>query len=206
VPDWRLNPVSSTWESLPDDPLPVVFDRQLVTSPDDDSLLVFGAVVEPESNEGTSSEPSESPNVGARFDPATRRWAELPPAISRGYRAWGIDGAVVLEPHFGGRGGIFDPTTDTWRPLPLRPDQTLPDSMAGVLGRGGAILEQASGWAFDVTSERWLEIVPIDDRGTYPDTSITAVGRDLFLYGGQDMVGAELELLGDAWIWYAPPP
>lgn len=137
--------------------------------------------------------------IGARLDLATGLWQELPPAPGTGFQAWYVDGLVVLNPHFTrAAGGIFDPSTDEWRPLPVGGHY----DMTGVIGRAEAVYEQyEAGWVLDLPSNRWLEI-PVrhgHDGSTY--AANTSVGRSLFLYGGERWP----DLQNDAWLWTPPP-
>jgi hypothetical protein len=73
-----------------------------------------------------------------------------------------------------------------------------------VIGRTDAVYTDATGFLLDVTQARWIEVSPPDGRQTYPFSNVTAVGRDMFLFGGDRWEGTDGELLGDAWIWRAP--
>lgn len=205
VPDYLFDTEADGWRELPDDPLPPVFDRQIVVHDSGREVLLFGAAIAGSS----SSEPKDEPVLGARLDVAAGTWSSLPPSPQRGYRAWGIDGQVVLEPHFGGHGGLFDPTTGKWSALPPPPAGSSWDSnqLSGALGRRDAIYADSSGWVLDVTAGQWVEVPPIDERTPLvePGASVTAVGRDLFVFGGERWPpGGQGELLDDAWLWSAP--
>lgn len=197
--EWLMANGSAEWSELPDDPLPPMYDRSFVAGPDGRSLFLVGAATE-----GVSSEPSEQRNLVAQLDLTTGTWTELPSSISRGYRAWGIDREIILEPHFGGTGGRFDVPTMTWSDLPGTDDDRDPNRIAGVIGRDRAVYVEAAGWAFDTGTGGWLEIEPVDDRNVFPPTGVTAVGRDLFVFGGERWTGPSGELLGDAWVWESP--
>jgi hypothetical protein len=201
VPDLLFDTRSGTWTAMPDDPLPPTFDRTIVTRDDGATLVLIGAPIAGVSN----AEPSETKNLVARFDVASARWAELPPPPGRGYRGWGVDGVVVLEPHFGGHGGALDPTAGSWSELPPGPGvDGWENQIVGVLGRTDAVYTSATGWLLDLSGARWVELSSPDERETFPDSNIAAVGRDLFLFGGERWDGPQGELLGDAWIWRAP--
>jgi hypothetical protein len=193
-PDAAFDPTTGSWTELPDDPLPPLYDRQIVRVGDD--LLLFGKQL------GTGQSPG--PLLGARLDPVSGSWEELPPAPGSGFQTWAVDGRVLLNPHFGAAmlGGVFDPTTDTWSSLPAFPSaESWRGDMAGALGTDSAVFEYSSGWVLDVPAGRWLEIPAVDGRSTFPDTSTIAVGRDLFVYGGEDWSGDDGRLLGDAWLF-----
>jgi hypothetical protein len=66
---------------------------------------------------------------------------------------------------------------------------------------------------YDSTADALVRIPPLPGREDVYDDSSTALGRDLFVYGGQRWVGDGLEgdgldgdgeLVGDAWLWSAP--
>lgn len=199
--EWRFDLTTATWTELPDDPLPLMYDRSIVSTDGGRSALLFGANAET----GPSSEPSEEVNLAARLELDTMTWKGLPPSPSRGYRAWGVDDAVVLEPHFGGSGGLFEPASSTWSALTsAEPASFDSNQVAGTLGQHDAVYVEASGWVFDAEQDRWIEIEPVDDRGLFPQSSVTAVGRDLFISGGDIWASSGGELLGDAWMWVAP--
>lgn len=195
--DWWRDPATGAWQSLPDDPLPAMFDRSLVAIEDGRSLLLVGAQL------GPSSEPADEVNLVARLDLATMTWRQLPAPPSRGFRAWGIGATAVLEPHFGGTGGRFDPRTETWASLPGAEASFESSSVVGAFGGGDAAYAGSSGWVLDLDVGRWLELAPPDERVPSSST-VTAVGRDLFLFGGEQWDGSDGDLLGDAWLWTAP--
>lgn len=199
VPDWQFDVAAETWTELPDDPLPPLFDRSTVSADGGQTVLLFGDRI------GPQSEPGEESIVGARLDLTTMQWSELPPSPGSGYRAWGVDDRVVLEPHFGGSGSLFDPATSTWSSLPSPTSPSFDsNNVAGTVGRDDAVYVDASGWVFDADRGQWLEVQPIDDRDVFPFSSVTAVDRDLFVFGGARWGSSADELLGDAWLWRAP--
>lgn len=198
-PDLRFDVAEGTWSELPEDPLPAAFDRSVVPWADGGELLLFGAPL------GTEP-PDERPVLGARLDLSSLEWTALPPAPSRGFRAWGVDDRVVLEPHFGGSGGILDPATGTWSATPAAPGSFDPNGVAGAIGDHGAVYGGANGWVLDVSAHGWLEVPPVDDRTHQSEPGVVAVGRDLFVYGGERWTTQDGELLGDAWLWRAPAP
>jgi hypothetical protein len=196
-PDATFDPATGSWTELPDDPLPQLYDRQIVAVGGD--LLLFGKQL------GTAQSPG--PLLGARLDVALGTWEELPPAPGSGFQTWEVDGRVLLNPHFGAAmlGGVFDPATGTWSALPTFPTaESWRGDMAGALGTDSAVFEYSSGWVLDVPSGGWIEIPAVDERSTWPDTSTIAVGRDLFVFGGENWSGDNGRLLGDAWLWTPP--
>lgn len=193
---WRYDPATATWSELPPAPLPAAADRWATSL--DDRLVLAGV-------DRSSGGPRI---VVAALDPGTGTWHRFPDRHGSGYQAWGHDGTVVVNPHFGPEagGGILDPATGTWSPLPPAPAGFRGD-LAGVLGRADASFEYAEGWVLDVSDRRWIEVPAVPAfEGSWPATR-TAVGRDLFVYGGEHWsgrFGEEGRLLGEAWWWTAP--
>lgn len=195
--EWQFDLATGVWQELPDDPLPAMFDRSVVAIDEGRSLLLVGAELD------RSPEPGDELNLAARLDLGSMTWQALPPSPSRGFRAWGIGSTVLLEPHFGGTGGLFDPQTNTWGQLQAEAQPVATSTVAGAFGGDAAVFAGSSGWVFDLEADRWLEIQPVDDR-TPSSSSVAAVGRDLFLFGGERWSSSDGTLLGDAWLWLAP--
>lgn len=196
--EWHFDLESAVWTEIPDEPLPLMYDRSIVPADGGGTALLFGA----DAGSEPTSEPAHQANLAARLDLETMSWTELPSSPSRGYRAWGVDDVVVLEPHFGGSGGLFDPASGTWSALAATSGGSFDSThMAGAVGRNGAMYVDASGWVFDVDRSDWIQIEPIDDRSVFPHSGVTAVGRDLFSFGGERWSSPDGELLGDAWLW-----
>ena len=59
---------------------------------------------------------------------------------------------------------------------------------------------------FDTGTTSYVTVPPIPGREDVYDDSSTALGRDLFVFGGQRWTdeGGDGELAGDAWLWTAP--
>lgn len=193
-PDWLLDAGTDTWERLPDAPLPPT-DRQVV--PVGEDLMLFA-----------KEAGSQSRMLSARFDAETGTWERPLDTPASGYQAWLVDGIVVIDPRFeDDEGGVFDPATAQWSPLPDPPaKESWQNNMAGVLGQDSATFAAASGWVLDMTSETWIEIPQLDeDERERLQVSPTSVGRDLFLFGGERWTEPGGELLADAWLWTAPP-
>jgi hypothetical protein len=199
TPDHAFDPATSTWATLPDDPLPGVYDRQVVDV--GGRLLVFGAALES----------SGSPTVlVASLDRATGTWTELAGSGTLGYQAWPVGGLVYLNPHVSGAGGgVFDPVAGTWADLPAAPDgRPWRGDMTGVVGAGEGHFEDAGGWVLDATTDTWLEIAVRPGGEGVSDDARTAVGRRLFVFGGQRWAdgAAAGELVDEAWTWTPPGP
>ena len=118
APDLLFDTESSTWQEIPDDPMPAVFDRTVVSSAEGEALILVGAPT------AGLADPAQDNNAVARFDLASRTWEALPSPPGRGYRGWGVDDRVVLEPHFGGHGGSLDPPRTRGRSCLQAPTST----------------------------------------------------------------------------------
>ena len=191
-PDHLYDPATGSWQQLPDDPLPDVYDRWAVA--DEDRLLVFGSPI----RQGTQVK------VGASYDLTSGAWTELPDAPGAGYQVWRSGDEAWLNPHFGSAGGgVLDLRTDTWAPLPDLPAglRDNPD-LAGVLGHGAATYEHDEGWVRDTEHDTWVRIAPRQSEAY--DERATAVGDALVVFGGQRWDGLEDhegELVAETWIW-----
>jgi hypothetical protein len=200
VPDylWLLD--EERWEALPDDPLPLLYDRTMLEHAG--RIYLFG------SPSGVGAEDSK---LGASYDPATGVWEELTPSGTMGYPVWSAGELLYLNPHFSNAaGGIYDPVTDAWSPWPELPHHDL----VGVIADDAASYEYAEGWVFDARNESFLQIEPRpSDIEVYDETIARAGLQNLFVFGGQTWVSdeasedeftGEAELLNDTWLWTPP--
>jgi hypothetical protein len=169
-----------------------------------DDLLLFG--IEP------GGEPPRSNRIiGARLHVASGTWSDLPPAPGEGFELPVLDGVAAsgVTKHPPGSappvitGGIFDLQIDAWRPLPLDgwpPAASVKDpitsrgGLVGVLRQATAAFVPGYGAVLDVEGQRWIEMLPLDDR---TGQTVTAVGRRLFQLGGV----RQGQGLNDAWVW-----
>jgi hypothetical protein len=189
--DHLYDPATGRWETLPDDPLPRVYDRWAVDG--GDRLLVFGS---PTSDEAEAKH-------SAAYDLATGSWTRLPEAPGAGYQVWRSGDEAWVNPHFGTEGGgVLDLRTDTWGPFPDPPEDLGEDEaldLAGVIGWGQASYEYRAGLVRDAQHDRWLRI-PKRTGATY-DERLTALGDALVVFGGQHWQDNDGELLAETWIW-----
>jgi hypothetical protein len=209
VADLVFDPKRSTWTELPDDPLPRTFDRFIV--PSGGHLVLTGSSI-------AALEAGEDfTKVAARFDPDTGGWIRLPDAPGRGYQLLPTDRGPILNGHFiDSPGWILDPQTWTWSVLPERAgDHT---DLSGVLNRDRAIYDIPNSvgqmastsrlLVYDSRTDAYVTVPAPPGREDVYDDSSTALGRDLFVYGGQrwtsDGLDGDGELVGDAWLWTAP--
>lgn len=205
--DVAFDPVTGRWETLPDDPLSRVFDRTMVVA--GTHLVVAGSSIE---DLDAGRDPAKQ---AARLDLATRRWTRLPDT-GPGYQLLPSDVGPLLNGHFIEAGGwLLDPTTWTWSKLPDLPGGQ--DDLRGVLDRGGATYEVPNSVGemsvrfdlrvLDTATRDYVRIPPLEPREHVYDDSSTALGRSLFVYGGQQWVGTrDGKLVGDAWLWTPPEP
>jgi len=200
--DHLYDPAAEEWSELPDSPLPPAYDRSAVV--DGDRLLVFGAPM-------VGLDEEQTTQIGAVLDLQDESWTLLPDAPGPGYQVWGTRDRAFLNPHYSGDGGggVLDLDTDTWSAFPDGPDNAEGGTdLAGLISTDGAIYEYPDGWAFDARDDSFMEIP--ERPSTAYEESLTAVGRSLFVFGGQDW--GDLEdpagrgrLLADAWLWTPPP-
>jgi hypothetical protein len=208
VADLVFDPKSSVWRELPDDPLPRTFDRFLV--PVGNQLVLSG------SSSAALSSGEDSSTLAARLD-LDRGWWSLPDAPGQGYELLPSDRGPVLNGHFiDSPGWLLDPDTWTWSALPEQPGGH--SDLRGVLDPDRAtydipnsVGEMASTmglYVYVTATEAFARIPAPPGREDVYDDSSTALGRDLFVFGGQrwsgDGITDDGELVTDAWLWTAP--
>ena len=194
-PDYVGRASGTTWFALPDDGLPPSFDRRIVAIGYE--LYLFAKPVP------GPGDPGSSEVVVRRYGFGGAEWEAVSSIGRTGYQAWRVAGEIILNPHDAdATGGVYIRGNDTWRDLPNDPAHPRPDDLAGVYGFNEAVFEYASGWVLDQLRQTWVEIPPVDDRAS---TSVGAVGRNLFIFGGDRWpTDAPGVLLGDAWFWVPP--
>lgn len=206
------NPSSNTWRTLP--PSGLTPRQNAVTVWTGKELVVWG---------GLNSDDTTAYSDGARLDPVTGTWRRLPaaPVPARGQAAdawsghevfvWGGDtGAGGPGRGIVGRGAAYDPTTNTWRVLPLSPLRAK-SSPAGVwtgrfflvIGGGeGSILPVPGpgAAAYDPSTNAWMVLPtapsyppPAPNGPTGPADQRFAglavwTGKAVVLVGGNDGV------------------
>ncbi|MGN6575302.1 MAG: Kelch repeat-containing protein [Nocardioides sp.] len=207
--DLVFDPERSTWSELPDDPLPRSFDRFVV--PVGDQLVLAG------SSMAALDSGDDASKLAARFDPDARKWTALPDAPGQGYQLMRTAGGALLNGHFiDSPGWLLDPDSWTWSRLPDQPGGRT--DLGGVLDPDGAMYDIPNSvgqmastmrlYVYDTAADEFVTIPAPPGREDVYDDSSTALGRDLFVYGGQRWTGDGLdgdgELVGDAWLWRAP--
>ena len=209
VADLVFDPERSTWTALPDDPLPRTFDRFIV--PAGGHLVLTG------SSSAALESGEDSAKLAARLDADGSEWTRLPNAPGQGYQLLPTDRGPLLNGHFIDEPGwILDPDTWTWSVLPERVSEH--NDLSGVLNRDLATYDIPNSLGqmastnrlvvYDSRTEAFVTIPAPPGREDVYDDSSTALGRDLFVFGGQRWTGDGLtgdgELVGDAWLWTAP--
>ncbi len=208
VPDLVFDPERSTWTELPADPLPAVVDRFIV--PVGDQLVLAGSAI---SAPGSSEGPRK---LLARLGLASGEWFALPDGPGQAYQLFPTDRGPLLAGHFGDTSSswLLDPGSWTWSALPEHGSEGA--GVSGVLDSDRAAYDLANtvgGWSYpvrvyDSVRDTFVTIPPAPGRDSVFGESSTALGRDLFVYGGQRWTGDDRaddgELLGDALLWTAP--
>ena len=210
VADLVFDPERSTWTALPDDPLPRTFDRFIV--PVGDHLVLAGSPIA-----GPESGGDDSTKLAARLDAGGSEWTRLPNAPGKGYQLFPTDRGPLLNAHFTDEPGwILDPGTWTWSARPEGSSEH--NDLSGVLNRDLATYDIPTGvgqmastnrlFVYDSRTDAFVTIPAPPGREDVYDDSSTALGRDLFVFGGQrwtrDGLTGDSELVGDAWLWTAP--
>jgi hypothetical protein len=188
--DYRFLASEDRWMALPADPLPPAYDRWVVEY--DGRYFVFG----------TPLEGNAKTKIAAALDPEIGEWQVLAESRTLGYQVWRAGSLIYVNPHFGsGGGGIYDPSEDTWRPLPEPPYYDL----AGIIADDGATYEYASGWVLDTRTGTWLSIEPRPDSSEVSEEVVVA-GADasMIVFGGQTWETGKGQLLNETWIWTPP--
>lgn len=212
--DARYDPATRTWEALPADPLPPVFDRFVV--PVGESLVVVG------SSRADLDAGRDARKHAARLDLGPMRWTRLPDAPGAGYQLLASERGPLLNGHFlESPGWLLDPVTWTWSALPEQSPRQ--QDLVGVLGRDGATYDISNSvgqmasqqrlHVYDSAADAYVTVPPLEGREDVYDDSSAALGRALFVFGGQRWPGQSFperepgatgELVGDAWLWTPP--
>ncbi|HEY6534178.1 MAG TPA: hypothetical protein VIY72_17845, partial [Acidimicrobiales bacterium] len=114
---------------------------------------------------------------------------------------WGVPSTAL-------GGGMLDPSSSAWVPLPPGPeDAQLAGPFAGVFGEDEGGYESPSGWALDVREGSWGEIPERPGGMSLSSGSVATVGNRLVVVGGEvwDEERPNGELLNEVWMWTPPP-
>ena len=209
--DLVFDPRRSTWSELPDDPLPRTYDR-FVVSVRDQLVVTASSHAALESGEDTGK-------LAAMLDLASGRWTSLPDAPGPGYELLPTDRGPLLNGHFiDAPAWILDPDSWTWSALPGSEGEH--NDLRGVLNQDGAIYDIPNSvgqmastmqlFVYDSGAAALVAVPAPPGREDVYDDSSTALGRDLFVFGGQRWTGdgltGDVELVADAMLWTAPQP
>ena len=203
--DHLFDPASGRWQALPPGPLDAALYRSAVWT--GRGLVLFGYLEEPDSQPDRPSVVS-----AAALDLSTGRWRRLPDSEILHPRPWLAAGGRLVNPLLGGSdggdswgrtypyGGILDPATGQWSPLPEPPAGQGP--AAGAYSATGAVYVGSSGAVLDTTAGTW-GVVPADPDGDIAGRSLVAAGTDLLIFGGVDWSADATygALLASAWVW-----
>jgi hypothetical protein len=206
-PDVLFDPGTSAWKELPPDPLSPSFDRSMAWSGRE--LVLFDHELVP--NPG-----SEKPALtrAAALDLETGTWRPLPDSRILATGPWVLSNGRLVNPVLGGAdggevenwgrtypyGGIFDPESGEWSPLPDPPDGE-EDWGSGVLTESGGHYYGHRGWILDTATNEWIELPPLDADEHVTGRSVVSAGDGLLVFGGARWSGLDGTLLDDAWMW-----
>jgi hypothetical protein len=209
VDDLLFDPATSSWATLPDDPLGPSFDRTIAYV--DGAVYLFAKDL-------VANPGSETPSLvrTARYDLAAATWETR--ADSEILDSWppvAVDSRVFFpaagsadggEVNNWGRsypyGGIYDTAADSWSTLP-EPAGDPTFRIAGVLGHAAT---GASGALLDAATMQWIDVPSRDPSDSNPVLSqtIVAIDNGVFTFGGEvwnDSAGA---VITDAAVWFVP--
>jgi hypothetical protein len=207
-PDLVFDPATGSWSELPPDPLSPSFDRSMAWSGQE--LLLFDHELVP--NPG-----SERPSItrAAALDLESGSWRRLPDSEILASGPWVIDDGRLINPMLGGAdggdntwgrtypyGGILDPASGGWSPLPNPPDGEEVFGSGVLTGSLGHYFGYR-GWILDATTDRWIQVPPLDTDELVTERTVVSAGADLLVFGGVRWKAQSFDatLLDDAWIW-----
>jgi hypothetical protein len=198
-----LDVASRGWSELPPSPLDPALSRGsvLVT---DDAVLVSGS-------EKVDDWNGDTPlfTIVERWDGTT--WSRYPQTGQVGpFGHWTgerlIDLDIQVAPGLDGDppfGGVLDPATGQWSPLPNAPDPDVrrPDGWMPVAADGPLVA--GSGYVYDDRTERWTALGAPDSAVDDHQSAVWADGR-LLVFGGIDTETGYEDVGGlsrDGWAW-----
>jgi hypothetical protein len=202
-PDFVFDPSTRTWTELPRDPLIPSFDRTMVWT--DVGLVLLGIENVPQ--------PGMEPAFyrAAILDLSAGRWTRLPDSEVIGYDpSWFWAGDLVVNATLGTsdggevngyerpypHGGMLDPSSGEWLPLP---DPAEPGRYPGISLGGGDYVVSLLGPVLHVPSRTWSGLEPPPRAAN--EQALTWAGDRLFAWGGVRWDGEEAEIVSDAWTW-----
>ena len=182
-------PTSNTWRQLADPPITQLIQAHPIWTGHE--LIVWGG----------NFNGDNAPAQGAIYNPTTNQWRRIatsplstrenPMIVWTGHEmiAWGgytanAEAAQPLTAADRLEGAAYDPTTNTWRPLPPSGLPTLSLVTAVWTGHEMIVLSPPSnGAAYDPTTNRWRRIAasPLTSR---EQSAWAWTGRELIVWGG----------------------
>jgi heat shock protein HslJ len=165
-------------------------------------------------------EPGAEPTFvqAAVLDPATQRWSRLPDSEQVGGWRWTWTARRMVDASVGEAdggevnpydrsypfGGVLDPFTGEWGPLPNAPRSVGdpgPAPGAWPVDAVGGRFTAAGGRVYDDRAETWILLPPPDGGPSVPGSAVWA-GERLVVLGGVDYEDAENGVLADgAWLY-----
>jgi hypothetical protein len=150
----------------------------------------------------------------------TGRWRRLPDAPMLNTGPWHPVGSRLVNPTLGGTdggeinnygrtypfGGVIDPASGRFTPLPKAPRAKPYDESAGVVTADGALYRGSEGLLLDALTDSWITIPSLPDGRAAARTTVAA-GTDMFVFGGGVWPGPDGkgELINHAWLWSPHP-
>jgi hypothetical protein len=207
-PDLVLDPAAGTWGELPDDPMGPAFNRNAEWF--NGELLVF--------ENKLVANPGATPTLvrSAALNLEAGTWRRLPDAPMLNTGPWHPVGPRLVNPTLGGTdggeinnygrsypfGGVIDPVSGRFAPLPKPPRAKPYNESAGVLTTDSALYVNHEGLLLDATTEAWITIPSLPDGQAAGRTTVAA-GTDMFVFGGGVWPGPDGkgELINRAWLW-----
>jgi hypothetical protein len=209
APDYVLDPRTSAWTALPDDPLGPAFSRSMAWTGRELMLFDHELIPNPGADGPTLT------RIAALNLPA-RTWRKLPAAPMLFTGPWLLAAGKLVNPILGGadggevgnwgrtypNGGILDPATGAWSPLPSPPGgETLG---AGARTETTALYPTLADTVLDTTTGRWQPVPPLPGAELTGET-VVAAGTRMLVFGGAHREGSENPpLLNTMWIWTPP--
>jgi hypothetical protein len=213
VPDQAYDPKNGVWTDLPRDPLAPAFDRSMVWTGQE--LVALAVRIDP------ARAPNEPPLYSAAVLDATwTLWRRLQDSQISGWDPrWYWSGGRIVNATFGsadggqtnnwGRfypfGGLLEPSTGSWSPLPAPPTEQ--GEYRGLSVAGAQHVVSSGGWVLEVSTGRWTPIPRPFSRDTQGEAVVWA-GDRLMVWGGIEWDTSRAQvleyrstLLASGWTW-----
>jgi hypothetical protein len=192
-PDWSYDTATGAWTELPDDPLPLSYDRFMTW--DEGKLVVRAHEVVPNPS-------GDQPTLRAAFDPDANRWRELPAETESPRSRYTVGGGSLAAEETGDA---------LWEKLEHPPaGQT--DYGQGVFASGLVTESETyyfdyAGWLFDATTNTWIDLPRLGPEEV-ESRDFTSDGRNLLGFNGIRWDGFDGTFVNEAWMWSPPdtPP